>query len=793
MAVSNLTGRTLNGRYQIESLIGQGGMASVYKANDQNLRRTVAIKVIHPHLSGDTEFFRRFEEEATSVARLRHPNIVQVYDYNHDGDLYYMVMEFIVGETLQSRLKRLTDAQRKMPVKEAMKFTMDICEAADYAHQRGMIHRDIKPANVMLDVNGKAILMDFGIARMVGGSQHTATGAVLGTARYMSPEQIQGLHADARADIYSLGVTLYEMLSGRPPFIADSAMTLMMMHLNDPVPDVRAIQPETPAELVTILQKSLAKNRDERFQSAMTMAAALRQALERADKAQPAPVVSVPSVPPATEATFIEASPRPEAGGTIIEPAVKKATAVPTAAPAQKPVAKAETFVEKPAPTTPSKPTPIPVDTAFPATPDQSAFPVGQRRSRGWVLILTVLLLALLGGGGYFAYQKFFQPGSSLPAVIPPAATVTATIETKPILLPTNTTEATRPVAVLLPTNTATLQATATATLLPSPTPTATLPPTPAPVVIGGADKLAYLSGGEIWTADLDGGSLTQVTKDGANKIYIRWLPDGQGFTYISGKCIRTVSLTGDDQVLTCFNNAQYLESFEPSPDGTQVVISVDHQLYLVPFDLQRLKNVSTHDALAKLAGCADFAPYKRNFARSIRWSKDGSQWAALVLGVLEDGRRGDIIQVFAVNRCIPNPMISVQFPGTHFTYKDYDQNPTIEDFTWDSKNLFVFHGNVRNGGFGDLHVFNTQTFKPSLSINPLGSCCYRDPQWSPDGAYLLFAFQDYRKGAASTTQLYYIRYGEIGSGATFKPLPLPDITDPLEKPQAILRVASTP
>ncbi len=221
MAVGNFEKQILGDRYQIELMIGQGGMAAVYKANDPNLRRTVAIKVIHTHLSNDPDFVRRFEEEATAVARLRHANIVQVFDYNHDDDLYYMVMEFIPGETLQSRLKRLNQNGRRLPVKDAIQFSIDICEAADYAHQRGMIHRDIKPANVMLDVNNKAILMDFGIARMVGGQQHTATGAVVGTALYMAPEQIQGLHADARADIYSLGVTLFESLSGRPPFEAD--------------------------------------------------------------------------------------------------------------------------------------------------------------------------------------------------------------------------------------------------------------------------------------------------------------------------------------------------------------------------------------------------------------------------------------------------------------------------------------------------------------------------------------------------------------------------------------------
>jgi serine/threonine protein kinase len=246
MVVSNWEGQTLGGRYQIGELLGQGGMSSVYKATDPNLRRSVAIKLIHPHLSNNPEFVRRFEEEATGVARLRHPNIIQMYDFNHEGGVYYMVMEYVAGETLQARLKRLNASGRHLPLQEAFKYTLDVCNAAGYAHQRGMIHRDIKPANVMLDVHGNAILMDFGIARMVGGQQHTATGAVMGTALYMAPEQIQGLHPDARADIYSIGVMLFEALSGRPPFEADSAMTLMMMHLNDPVPDLGQLHPGIP-------------------------------------------------------------------------------------------------------------------------------------------------------------------------------------------------------------------------------------------------------------------------------------------------------------------------------------------------------------------------------------------------------------------------------------------------------------------------------------------------------------------------------------------------------------------
>ncbi len=281
MTMNNWIGQVLSNRYRIEELIGSGGMSSVYKATDPNLRRVVAIKMIHAHLSDNAEFARRFEEEATVVAQLRHPNIVQVYDFNTDGSTSYMVMEFVPGETLQTRLKRLNAEGRRMDYSEAVRFAIHICEAADYAHKRGMIHRDIKPANVMLDVQGQAILMDFGIAKIIGGHRHTATGAVIGTALYMSPEQIRGEQIDPRTDVYSIGVTLFEMVNGRPPYEADSAMTLMMKHLNDPIPDLRQLQPDIPDELVAVIEKSLSKARESRFQSAIEMSMALQAVLER--------------------------------------------------------------------------------------------------------------------------------------------------------------------------------------------------------------------------------------------------------------------------------------------------------------------------------------------------------------------------------------------------------------------------------------------------------------------------------------------------------------------------------
>jgi tRNA A-37 threonylcarbamoyl transferase component Bud32 len=326
MAKSQWIGKSLNGRYVIEEMLGQGGMSAVFKATDPNLKRVVAVKMIHAHLSNEPDFVRRFEEEAKAVAQLRHPNIIQVYDFNHDDENYFMVLEFVPGETIQDHLKRLSASGRRLSITNALEYMIDICEAVDYAHQRGMIHRDIKPANLMLNVMGQAILMDFGIAKIVGGTQHTATGAVVGTAMYMSPEQIKGEHPDRRSDIYSLGVTLFEMVGGRPPFEADSAMTLMMMHINDPVPNPRDLNPEVPDDLVAVINKALAKHPNDRFQTAAQMATALRKVLGRIRAGTaietPTPgatMIEELAVPAAPGATFVEPPPSVRAAGTMVE------------------------------------------------------------------------------------------------------------------------------------------------------------------------------------------------------------------------------------------------------------------------------------------------------------------------------------------------------------------------------------------------------------------------------------------------------------------------------------------
>jgi serine/threonine protein kinase len=379
-------GRTLSGRYRIDALLGQGGMSAVYKATDPNLKRVVAIKLIHSHLSGDTQFIKRFEEEAAAVASLRHPNIVQVFDFNSDEGIYYMVLEFLPGETLQDRLKRLSDEKRLLSIEESIQYTINICDALGYAHQRGMVHRDIKPANIMLDIHNQAILMDFGIVKIVGGDSHTATGAVVGTARYMSPEVIRAEVPDARADIYSLGVTLYEMLSGRTPFMADSAMTLMMMHLNDPVPDPRSLRADVPQALVDVLVKAMAKNRDDRFRTAAEFASALKGVLS----AQDSRTVTAPiSADVAAASTLSPSMPAP-----VLSQPTQYESSIPALPPSQ--------------PRTGFTPTPPP------------AAPKKKSGSKLWIVgIIAVLFLCAVvvvgGGGAYMLSGQLFS--NSTPTV----------------------------------------------------------------------------------------------------------------------------------------------------------------------------------------------------------------------------------------------------------------------------------------------------------------------------------------------------------------------------------------
>jgi serine/threonine protein kinase len=277
----SLEGHTL-GKYRILQPLGQGGMARVYRAFHPQLNRYVAVKVLRSDLPGQEEMLARFRREAQAVAALRHPHIIQVFDFDVEDDLYYMVMELIEGDTLKARMNDYRARGERIPLAETVRIMLDVLDGLAYAHDAGVVHRDLKPANILLTRDGQAVLSDFGIAQIIGGTQHTTTGMLMGTLHYMAPEQ--GMErGDQRSDIYSMGVMFYEMLICKPPFDADTPLAILMKHIHDPLPLPSTFRPEIPPALERVIFRALAKTPADRFATAAEMATALKQAAVEAD------------------------------------------------------------------------------------------------------------------------------------------------------------------------------------------------------------------------------------------------------------------------------------------------------------------------------------------------------------------------------------------------------------------------------------------------------------------------------------------------------------------------------
>jgi len=626
---------------------------------------------------------------------------VPVYDVGEENNQLYFVMRFMGGGSLAGRIR-----ERVYRVEEAVRLLGQVAPGVDEAHAKGIVHRDLKPSNILFDNQNVPYISDFGIAKLTQAESANVTGsAVIGTPAYMAPEQALGSDVDGRADVYALGVILYEMLTGKQPYQADTPMGLAIKHVTDPVPHILNVKPDLPAWIETIVATAMAKDRNDRFSTAGEMLETM-QAFLRGET----PIRAGKPLPPST-----------------MQAASHAATA--HAAPEAKTV-----FARK------NRLSPL-----------------------AWLALLFLIVMIVLAGGGFLLFRdKLFPAATASPS---PAAVATASMTPSPVPSPSQTLAA--------------LSGTPTATLSPTDTPTPSLP------VIGGADQVAFLSDNNIWVMNVDGSDPRQLTTDGAAKFNLEWLPDGKTLLYISGMTLKTVDIeTLREEIVTSFVSAEYFESFHVSPDGKQAAISLARELFVVPFNLESMKNVRKRSDLLDLKGCLFYDKFS---VKDALWSDD-DQKLALKMLVNSGGTIADSIRILDIQQCSEaDPKALDDFPIGRFPFKN-----TIVDFDWDGDLLFFFNSDLFKGGFGELIFYNTFTHKYEKIFPIENTCCYRDATFSPDGTFVIFAFQDIRLGEASTLSLYYVRVDALTTGGALRPIPLPEgfFTRRDQAPMPVLRPA---
>jgi eukaryotic-like serine/threonine-protein kinase len=277
--VPSVVGEVVADRYELEELVGTGGMSSVFKARDRLLERPVALKILHEHYLSDPEYVERFRREARAVAQLAHPNIVTVIDRGEQDGRQFIVFEYVDGENL----KQVVSREGPLPVRDAIELALQVAKALGYAHERGIVHRDVKPQNVILNEDGRAKVTDFGIARSLDVDGVTQTGAVLGTSDYIAPEQAQGQPVDEKTDVYSLGVLLYELLTGELPFSGEGFVAVAMQHVNEPPPNVLDRRGDVPPRLSLVIERAMAKRPEDRHASMDELVADLEASVRQLD------------------------------------------------------------------------------------------------------------------------------------------------------------------------------------------------------------------------------------------------------------------------------------------------------------------------------------------------------------------------------------------------------------------------------------------------------------------------------------------------------------------------------
>ena len=694
------------GRYEIRAELGRGGMATVYHGYDPRFEREVAVKVLPSELlHSDPQFKLRFEREAKIIAQLEHPSIVPVYDVGDEGGQPYFVMRYMNGGSLSERIKA-----RVMGIGEAVRVLGQIAPGLDEAHSKGIVHRDLKPSNILFDSKGTPYISDFGIAKLSQAQASSVTGsAIIGTPAYMAPEQASGETVDGRSDIYALGIILFEMLTGRQPYEADTPMAVAIKHITDPVPHILEANPSLPAGVDAIIQKAMAKRKEDRFSTSIELVDALR-AVELGDKTELRRTVKVPPK-------------------TVV--AAQKAEA-----------------------------------------------PAARKSFNVWLVIVPLLFLGMIGGG-FLVFSWINRPVETEAPTVTATSAPAATATSEPTLEPTEEPVAAAPTEI--PTDT--------------PVPPTLAPTVPAVPVAGGSDMIALVANREIWLMNLDGTGRKRITNDGGTKNDLQWL-DRDTLLFISGKTVKYYSVSADRvDTLTSFNNEVSLDAFRVSHDGTQVIIAMSNEVFVVEFNREFLATVKNRGDLKTGKYCIWPTPRTEAALRvqEARWSADDKLVAWLYKG--NDPNRpsvnAELVLVLDISSCDPLKITkeSGEFPGLYFTPDRYQGND-LPDFDWDGRDLFTFNTNYRNDGWGEFYGFNYATNRHTKFRPINNSCCYRDIRWSPDGNYILFAFQDELSGDAARTLLYYVEAGLLDAGAVPTLIELPDdfFKNPREAPQLAWR-----
>jgi serine/threonine protein kinase len=786
------------GRYEVRAEIGRGGMSTIYAAHDPVFNRDVAIKVLPAELLHDPSFRTRFEREAKTVASLEHPAIVPVYDFGETNGQPYLVMRLMSGGSLNDYIKK-----GPMSLEETARIVNHIAPALDLAHHNGIVHRDLKPANILFDQNKVPYVVDFGIAKLSESSATLTGSAIIGTPAYMSPEQARGEgDIDGRSDIYSLGVSVFEMLTGRVPYESDVVQGQLVKHIVAPIPNILDLRPDLPQDVQTIMIHVMAKRKFARYATATALAKDLNAVAEgkllSADGTTPSGPVASNTMKETTGETS-----GPE----------RRSTPPPKKTPTPQPK-KTSTPPPKKNPTTPLYQTLTPAWSTSPTSPgevEEELHPAKKRRWLPWAII--TLLVVIAGVSAVLTLPIWGQKhpkrtstavsqlvstatsSSELGLVIPNTITPTPSPKELPTQTPTPSASMAH-TATVLPSKTNTATPTPVATVVPILLATETQSPTPTPpsvLVLGGADKIAFVketiinqkSYADIWIANLDGTDAIQLTTDGGEKSSLQWAPDGNHVDFILGKCVESVDITTKQiQTIICPTWADDVESFQISPDGKYVALSLMSEgLYILPYDLTSLSQIKRKPLLDAATACSR---YKETPTKALSWSSD-SKFIAVVIVASTLGRSEDMVRVLDLNSCSGNPVRVDEFPGAHFTPTGYAANPVIQSFGWDGNVVFALNINKRDE-FGELWQYNMQSNSyGQIKVFGDNRCCFRDFRWSPDGYWMAFAYEDIDH--MDQVLLYYVEYNLVGKGANLQPIPFPDkFFGRGEKPQPALR-----